>query len=39
MTQAFDYKKQILEPIKSLRGAPREEMYPDTGPVPAAVRP
>jgi len=29
--QAFDYKKQILEPIKSLRGAPREEMYlPDT---------
>jgi hypothetical protein len=25
--QAFDYKKQILEPIKSLRGAPREEMY------------
>src|SRR5512147_1465147 len=25
--QAFDYKKQILEPIKSLRSAPREEMY------------
>ena len=25
--QAFNYKKQILEPIKSLRGAPREEMY------------
>ena len=27
MMQAFDYKKQIMEPIKSLRGAPREEMY------------
>ncbi len=27
MTQAVDYKKQILEPIKSLRGAPRDEMY------------
>ncbi len=25
--QAFNYNKQILEPIKSLRGAPREEMY------------
>src|SRR5271157_6431530 len=25
--QAFDYKKQTLEPIKSLRSAPREEMY------------
>ncbi len=25
--QAFDYKKQILEPIKTLRAAPREEMY------------
>ena len=27
MPQAFDYKKQNLEPIKSLRSAPREEMY------------
>jgi pyruvate ferredoxin oxidoreductase beta subunit/oxalate oxidoreductase subunit beta len=27
MEAAFDYKKQILEPIKSLRGAPKEEMY------------
>ena len=25
--QAFNYRKQILEPIKSLRGAPRDEMY------------
>ena len=25
--QGFNYNKQILEPIKSLRGAPRDEMY------------
>jgi hypothetical protein len=27
MQEAFDYQKQILEPIKSLRSAPRDEMY------------
>jgi pyruvate ferredoxin oxidoreductase beta subunit/oxalate oxidoreductase subunit beta len=27
MAEAFDYKKQILEPIKTMRSAPAEEMY------------